>query len=158
VATGGGDRTARVWDPVSGKQLAKPMPHQRRVVRVAFSPDSRRLATASFDRTAQLWDTASGDPVLKEPLQHAGPVFDVAFNEKGDRVVTSSGDNTARVWDAVTGVPRLPALWHTRHTVPNNSDTPVNASASGSAYCVMPARADSNKARRQNAMITTMNS
>jgi WD40 repeat protein len=31
---------------------------------VAWSPDGRRLATASWDQTAKVWDAASGQEVL----------------------------------------------------------------------------------------------
>ena len=42
VATASADRTARLWDARSGKQRGQVMRHQRRVVRVAFSPEDRK--------------------------------------------------------------------------------------------------------------------
>jgi predicted NACHT family NTPase len=55
VATASYDRTARLWDAASGKQLAVLKGHTDSVRSIAFSPDGSRLATASHDGTARLW-------------------------------------------------------------------------------------------------------
>jgi WD40 repeat protein len=73
------------------------MQHQEAVNSAAFSPDGRRVVTASEDRTAQVWETDTGTPV-SGPLQHQNAVNSAAFSPDGRRVVTASRDNTARVW------------------------------------------------------------
>src|SRR3954467_1122329 len=65
--------------------------HADGVHAVAFSPDSRLLATASHDGTARLWDVASGTQV-KLLDGHAGAVYSVAFSPDGRSVATSGAD------------------------------------------------------------------
>jgi WD40 repeat protein len=78
---------------------------------VAFSPDGRRIATASSDRTVKVWDTGTGQEVLTL-TGHGNPVYGVAFSPDGQRIATASWDNTARVWDARTGKQLLSLAGH----------------------------------------------
>ena len=65
---------------------------------VHFSPDGRRVATASDDGTARVWDVESGRPVT-ESLAHTAPVYCVDFSPDGRRLATASHDGTARGWE-----------------------------------------------------------
>ena len=76
--------------------------HTSHVVSAAFSPDGKRVVTASVDQTARLWDVESGKEVavLKG---HTDDVWSAAFSPDGKRVVTASVDQTARLWDVESG-------------------------------------------------------
>src|SRR6478609_7529785 len=68
----------------------------------AFSPDGRRVLTASADKTARLWDATTGAPV-GEPMRHEDEVVAAVFSPDGAHIATASKDGTARLWDAATG-------------------------------------------------------
>jgi WD40 repeat protein len=113
LATGSLDRTAKVWDAVTGRELLTLKGHTGRVFGVAFSPDGQRLATGSEDRTARIWDAITGCELVTLK-GHADTVLGVAFSPDGQRLATASGrlpwldpqageDWTGKVWDAVTG-------------------------------------------------------
>lgn len=84
--------------------------HDGVVNRVSFSPDGRRLLSASQDGTAKVWSLE--DPVAPVEMKQAGEVTWAAWDEAGARVVTSGADRMARVWDAATGEPLTPPLVH----------------------------------------------
>jgi dipeptidyl aminopeptidase/acylaminoacyl peptidase len=62
VATGSWDKTARVWDVLTGEAVGAPLAHQNRVKAVTWSPGGMRIATASADGTARVWDQLPLDP------------------------------------------------------------------------------------------------
>ena len=68
----------------------------------AFSPDGKRVVTASDDGTARLWDGERG-PEIAVLQGHTDTVRSAAFSPDGKRVVTASIDNTARLWDGESG-------------------------------------------------------
>ncbi len=71
----------------------------RSVLCVAFSPDSRRLATSSEDQTVRLWDAETGQEVLTLH-GHTDIVPSVAFSPDGNRLVSAGADGTVQIREA----------------------------------------------------------
>ena len=76
--------------------------HKGLVISAAFSPDGKRIVTASGDYTARVWDAAAGK-LLATLAGHKNVVYSAAFSPDGNRIVTASWDHTAKVWDAANG-------------------------------------------------------
>ena len=102
LVTGGTDRTARVWDADSGRELFRMEGHHSRITSVAFAPDGRWLVTGSTDGTARIWDAADGRQLRKLQVPNTGPIWAVAVTPNGTRVITGSEDGKARVWDSAS--------------------------------------------------------
>jgi eukaryotic-like serine/threonine-protein kinase len=98
-----------LWDTTTAQQIGQTIDHRNYLSRVAFSPDSRSLVTASRDATAQVWDAATGKAV-GPPLRHPHPLSVARFSLDGRTVVTGGHDGVVRVWDYVKGIELIGAL------------------------------------------------
>ncbi|MFD5710820.1 trypsin-like peptidase domain-containing protein [Streptomyces pharetrae] len=99
------DRYVRLWDTDTKAPRAAFTGHANEVLALAFSRDSRTLATAGRDATVRLWDTTAGND--RATLRgHTGYVNSVAFSYDGRTIATASADETVRLWDPATGRPR----------------------------------------------------
>jgi WD40 repeat protein len=87
--------------------LTEPLKHGGGVHSAQFSPDGRRIITASDDGTARVWDAQTGQPLI-EALKHGGGVNSAQFSPDGRRVVTASDDSSARAWDLAPARPQIP--------------------------------------------------
>jgi hypothetical protein len=100
VVSGSPDKTARVWEAATGKEVAR-MPHDNWVTSVAFSPDGKYVVSGSQDYTARVWEAATGLEVAR--ITHDDYVNSVAFSPDGKYVFSGSRNNTVRVWEVATG-------------------------------------------------------
>ena len=71
---------------------------------IVFSPDGRRIATASWDGTVKIWDVATGQETLA--LQANGkPVHTVVFSADGLRLAAANSEHAVWIWDATPLTP-----------------------------------------------------
>jgi WD40 repeat protein len=75
---------------------------------VAFSPDSRTLATVgpqSHGSAVRLWDVATCRQVGQPLTGHTDEVYAVAFSPDGKTLATAGKDNTVRLWNPTQTTP-----------------------------------------------------
>ncbi len=103
LASGNSDKTVKVWDAATGREIRTLRGHAADVNGVTFSPDGKRLASASHDETVKVWDAGTGRE-MRTITAHRRWVSVVAFSPDGKRLASAGRvDGTAKVWDAGTG-------------------------------------------------------
>jgi WD40 repeat protein len=103
IASGGEDRTVRVWDAVDGRELLNLKGHSNKINTVKFSPDGKWLASGSLDRSVRIWDATTGKQ-MHSMVGHRSGVEDIAFSQAGKRIASvARHDRTVKVWDVASG-------------------------------------------------------
>ena len=104
VATASFDRSVRLWDAATGKQLRRyggPAGHQSLVLSVAVNPAGEMMATGGSDNNLFLWDIPSPKAVREFP--HGAPVAAVGLSADGKTLGGVGSDGSLRLWQAADG-------------------------------------------------------
>src|SRR5262245_11709233 len=83
AVTSGADKTLRLWDGHTGKQLRVFEGHTDQVYGAALSPDGKRVLSVSMDKTVRLWDATTGKE-LQKMTSHYSEVHSWAFATKSE--------------------------------------------------------------------------
>ena len=93
IVSASDDKTARLWNATTGKEIATLHGHTDRIGSALFSDDGADIATASHDETARIWDVDSRQTI--RILLHPTKVYTAAFSPDGSQIVTASGSTRA---------------------------------------------------------------
>jgi WD40 repeat protein len=106
------------------------------ILAIAFSPDSRHLATGDANGEISLWHIAESK-LLWTRSGHAHEARSVSFSPDGTMLASGSSDGTVRLWDGLTGQALKTLAGHTSW-VWSVSFSPDGAMlASGSSDCTV---------------------
>jgi WD40 repeat protein len=112
LASGSDDKTIKLWDVATGREVRTLTGHTGLVLSVAFSPDGKLLASGSCGQRdssgfcvqgeIKLWDVATGREV-RTLTGHTRGVTSVAFSPDGKLLASGSYGTTIKLWDVATG-------------------------------------------------------
>lgn len=102
IVTASQDKTAKIWDALTGNLLADLKGHTGGVNSAQFSPDGKKIVTSSWDNNAKIWDAVTGNLII-DLKGHTGGVLSAQFSPDGKKIATTSQDKTAKIWNALTG-------------------------------------------------------
>jgi len=108
------DKTARLWNISTGKEICDAIQHDSPVWTGDFSPDGQMIATGADDSTVHVWHLATDRDETKLQLGTVlriseGPVWWIKFNQgsRGLMLGVTGTDRAIRILDMT----RLQDLW-----------------------------------------------
>jgi WD40 repeat protein/serine/threonine protein kinase len=111
LALGGEDRSVKVFEGQTGRQLAVLRGHRHYVTATAWSPDGRHLWSAGLDGTVRVWDVSAWR-LTHTWLGHADEVWALACAPAGDRVASGGKEGTVKLWPATAPALSFPYEVH----------------------------------------------
>jgi WD40 repeat protein len=111
LVTGGADKLARRWNPLTGALAATYEGHTNHVLCVALDPKTPRIATTGADREIKIWDrdTREQDAVLGEKKQVTSAIH---WSADGARLATVTARGNGTIFSSIQ-----------KHTGEQRSDT-----------------------------------
>jgi serine/threonine protein kinase len=97
-----GDRTIKLWNLATGKEIFALNGHSQRVNVVAISLDGKTLVSGSDDSTIKIWNLAKKEQI-RTLYGHTDSVHALAISPDGQTLIDGSDDNTIKVWNLTTG-------------------------------------------------------
>ncbi|KZV83395.1 WD40 repeat-like protein [Exidia glandulosa HHB12029] len=106
LVSGASDRTVRIWDRVTRRQVGHLTGHRSSVLSVAVSPlidkSTLRIASGSSNGGIRIWDAEK--LVMLHALEgHHDWVRSVAFSPTGKHLASAADDYCVRLWDVDVG-------------------------------------------------------
>jgi WD40 repeat protein len=114
VVSGSGDRSVKVWDSASGKEIKSfggAAGHQNLVLSVAVSNDGSLIASGGSDNTAKIWDFPSSSPLRDIAKSEGASVL--AVSPDGSRLAGGGKDGHVKIWNSADGKELFNLAGHT---------------------------------------------
>ncbi len=99
LATGSNDRTVKIWDVNTGKELHNLT--EESAYALAFSSDGKRLATGNSGGEIKLWDIESGKK-LQNFEGHSAQINSIVFSPDVNTLIAGSNDGGIKIWNTKT--------------------------------------------------------
>src|SRR5262245_26590574 len=96
LATGGDDRTLRLWDLAGEKEVWRVHDQEGTVTGVSFSSDGRRILSASLASGVRVWDAVDGK-LVHTLGGHQNQVTALSCSPRGPTAASAGMDRTVRL-------------------------------------------------------------
>ncbi|TGO35832.1 hypothetical protein BHYA_0144g00010 [Botrytis hyacinthi] len=110
--------------------------HSDSVIAIAFSPDSKQIASGSLRGIINLWDATTGN-LQKTFIDPSDWVRVMVFSPGGKQIASGSDDKTIKLWDAITGNLRRTFIGHSHRVTAIAFSPDGKKIASGSLYGII---------------------
>ena len=99
VASGSEDKTIKLWDIATYKQVGGDfVGHSGYVLCLSFSPDSKTIVSGSRDNIIKLWDVATGKQQGSDLQGHLNNINSVSFSPNGKTITNALDDRSVKIW------------------------------------------------------------
>lgn len=122
LATGGWDKSVRLWDVATGKQVSR-WTAPGEVLSLAFTPDGKSLAAGTTERAIRMWSVADGKELATLSTK-AYRIVALSFHADGKTLLSGNandlghraelGPGEIQVWDRAPESPREPGITRTK--------------------------------------------
>ena len=97
------DRTLKLWDLETGKEIRSFIGHKNSIQSCTVSlVENQYMISASRDQTLKLWDLETGKEI-RTFSGHKDFVIGCIITPDGKQMISASGDKTIKLWDMETG-------------------------------------------------------
>lgn len=104
AATGSFDKSVKLWEPKTGKELraySGATGNQNIVLSVAISPNGDSIASGGSDNSARIWDIPTSTPV--RDFSHTAGATSVSVSLDGKQVAGGGKDGSIKLWTTADG-------------------------------------------------------
>ena len=98
IASGADDKTIKIREVETGREVRTLVGHEASVVNVVYSPDGKYIASGSTDFIVKIWEMASGKCIKTLTEQY---YKSICYSPDGRYLVTCNG--TINIWEIATG-------------------------------------------------------
>ena len=89
------------WSKTAASCSTSLIAHQSTILRIAYSPDGKKIVTASADRTIKVFDAETLDELASLDSQ-SDWVMSLAFSPDGDRFAAGRFDGSLSIYDSAS--------------------------------------------------------